>query len=909
MADKLVIKIDGDDSGFKKSLSGINGVAKKGISAISKGFAVASVAGVTAFTAVTTAAVKSYADYEQLAGGAKLMFGDAYDYIAEQASNAFATVQMSQNDYLKQVNGFATGLKGALNGNEQAAAELSHKIIQAEADVVAATGNTQENVQNAFNGIMKSNYTMLDNLQIGITPTKEGFQEMIDKVNEWNAANGKATNYQISNLADSQAALVDYIEMVGMKGYAEREAAGTLQGSAAMMKASWENLLTGMADPTQNFEQLLQNFITSVGTFAENLLPVIQTAAEGVLQMIQGLLPQIVTMISEMLPTVVEGVTGIINGIVEVLPQMVDAIVAVLPQIVTAIITMLPQILEVGIQILLCLIEGLTQALPQLIAMLPEIINTIVTMLIENLPLIIEAGVQLLMALVEGLAQAIPQMIGYLPTIIETIVNTLLQNLPMLIDCAIQLMFALINGLMQARGQLIAMAPQIIVTIVQTLVNNLPQMVNVGKTLITSVINGIKSMFSNLASIGRNIVEGIGNGISNATSWLCGKIRELCSNAKEAIKNFFGIHSPAKKMIPIGRYIVEGMAIGIRLASSTIKDAMSEINDTILRSDMERNLSKAKTRAEMEKIIDESNLNILENEREFLIQSQLLKDSELEADKERLEILEENADTEKEIYDSLIDYVTERKNDYIDKLEDIKDAQQDFADDLKTGLYRTVKTNWAVVDGEIVKSDNEVDHYKLTDWDETNKRARQYQETLSKNTERLKAMFGDDTESYKEILEEIRKDDKLLEAVSKASDDDLLKFVQGYQENKKIRQETAEESYGDNELTEIEKAFKDEFGDALPDTFFKLGEDSANNFKEKFIAGIRACVEEAQRIITQTMNTMFPTAAFAGVGGGNVNNNSYSATYIIQANEGESLNSTINKMQDYETYNKLSGGW
>lgn len=231
---------------------------------------------------VGKAAYTSYARYEQLAGGAQLMFGDAYDFVAEKARNAYKTVQMSQNDYLQQVNGFATGLKTALGGNVQAAAELADKVITAEADVVAATGNTQEAVQNAFNGIMKSNYTMLDNLQLGITPTKEGFQQLIDKVNEWNAENGEATSYTIDNLADCQAALVDYIEMQGLAGYAANEAAGTIEGSTASMKAAWQNLATGMADSSADMEGLTQDFVDSVFTAGKNIIPRVQQIVTGV---------------------------------------------------------------------------------------------------------------------------------------------------------------------------------------------------------------------------------------------------------------------------------------------------------------------------------------------------------------------------------------------------------------------------------------------------------------------------------------------------------------------------------------------------------------------------------------------------------------------------------------------------
>lgn len=231
---------------------------------------------------VGKAAYTSYARYEQLAGGAQLMFGDAYDFVAEKARNAYKTVQMSQNDYLQQVNGFATGLKTALGGNVQAAAELADKVITAEADVVAATGNTQEAVQNAFNGIMKSNFTMLDNLQLGITPTKEGFQQLIDKVNEWNAENGEATAYTIDNLADCQAALVDYIEMQGLAGYAANEAAGTIEGSTASMKAAWQNLATGMADSNADMEGLTQDFVDSVFTAGRNIIPRVQQIVTGV---------------------------------------------------------------------------------------------------------------------------------------------------------------------------------------------------------------------------------------------------------------------------------------------------------------------------------------------------------------------------------------------------------------------------------------------------------------------------------------------------------------------------------------------------------------------------------------------------------------------------------------------------
>ena len=271
---ELFVKIGVDDQASKK----MDEISQK----MGNGLKKAASVGITAVASLGTMAIKTFADFEQLAGGAELMFGDAFETVMDNAKNAYKTVQMSQNEYLQQVNGFATGLKTALGGNEKAAADLAHRIVQAEADVVAATGNTAENVQNAFNGIMKSNFTMLDNLQIGITPTKEGFQEVIDKVNEWNAEMGNATNYQMGNLADMQSSLVDYIDMVGMSGYAQEEASGTILGSFASMKAAASDFATSLIDENGDVGASWDNLKETVGTFVDNLKPKIQEFLEAI---------------------------------------------------------------------------------------------------------------------------------------------------------------------------------------------------------------------------------------------------------------------------------------------------------------------------------------------------------------------------------------------------------------------------------------------------------------------------------------------------------------------------------------------------------------------------------------------------------------------------------------------------
>lgn len=309
------------------TLGNVLGKAGKVALGIGKAVAVGVGAASVAVVGLIKASTDGYAEYEQLVGGSKLMFGEAYDFVADKAANAYSTVQMSQSEYLKQVNGFATGLKTSLNDDAQAAAELADKILTAEADIVAATGQSSEAVQNAFNGIMKGNFTMVDNLQLGIKPTKEGFQEMIDIVNKWNKEHGKVTNYTIDNIADCQAALVDYVAMQGMAGYAGVEAAGTIQGSTAMMKSAWSNLITGFADENANLEELVNNFVDSavvmIGNISERIQVILPRLVEGLQVLISEALPHVLEILSVLLP---ELIVGAANLLVELFPVLLETV-------------------------------------------------------------------------------------------------------------------------------------------------------------------------------------------------------------------------------------------------------------------------------------------------------------------------------------------------------------------------------------------------------------------------------------------------------------------------------------------------------------------------------------------------------------------------------------------------------
>lgn len=481
---EIVYRVLGDASQFKSVMGNVGVAATKTMDIIAKAALSAVSAASAAVGALAKEAIASFGDYEQLAGGAQLMFGEAYDYIAEKAKTAFKDVQMSQNDYLEQVNGFAIGLKTAMGGDELGAAKLADRIVAAEADIMAATGNTAENVQNAFNGIMKNNYTMLDNLQIGITPTKEGFAELIDKVNAYKKAHGEATEYTIDNLADCQNALVDYIEMQGLSGYAQAEGADTLQGSMASMTAAWQNMLTGMADPTQDFDRLVSDLIDSVLNVSDNLMPrimaVLPQMATGIAELAEGILPLIPQTLEEMLPDVISGANSLIAALLDTLSSIAD--------------TAIPIVTENADEIINTLLSGLISAIPSLASSAADLCTAIITAILDNADIIAQGAVDIVLALAQGLTDNLDSLIPAVVNAALTITETLLDNADKLIDAGVQLIGAIAEGLAASIPQLLQQAPVIIEKLVVALMDAGQALItDVPKSICENIISGLKS--------------------------------------------------------------------------------------------------------------------------------------------------------------------------------------------------------------------------------------------------------------------------------------------------------------------------------------------------------------------------------------------------------------------------------
>jgi hypothetical protein len=167
------------------------------------------------------AALDAYAQFEQLEGGVKKIFGDdASEQVMKNAERAYQTAGISANKYMEQVTSFSASLIQSLDGDTAKAAQVADMAIQDMADNANTFGTSMESIQNAYQGFAKQNYTMLDNLKLGYGGTKEEMERLLE-----DAEKLSGVEYDISNLNDVYEAIHVVQQEMNINGTTAREAA------------------------------------------------------------------------------------------------------------------------------------------------------------------------------------------------------------------------------------------------------------------------------------------------------------------------------------------------------------------------------------------------------------------------------------------------------------------------------------------------------------------------------------------------------------------------------------------------------------------------------------------------------------------------------------------------------------
>lgn len=559
------------------------------------------------------AAIGEGAKLEQSLGGVETIFKGSANKLKKYASESFRTVGVSANNYMENVTSFSASLIQSLSGDTEKAADVANMAMIDMADNSNKMGTSMQDIQNAYQGFAKQNYTMLDNLKLGYGGTKSEMERLLV-----DAQKITGIKYDINNLSDVYNAIHAIQGKLDITGTTAKEAQTTITGSFNAMKASVSDLLGAMTTGG-DVQGKIQNLVTTTSTFLfNNLIPMVGRFAKEIPGALVGFAKEAGPKFLDAGKTLMESLgigmggvdlSGAFRGLTENLAPVVSSIkgaVSKIPELFERVQQSIAPIIQTVVDMMGKLnFSGVSALIDNIMPAIINAFNTFTNIVSPALEMVIEAFGRMwnaIQPIISSIAELLMPVFNILASFLGGVVSGILQSISGLFDLvagAAEFLKPVIDALVVAFN---AVAP-VLSTVAQwvgTLIgwftslgsagkglkgiisdawNNIKNAIGAARDFIGGAIEGIKGFFSALGKAGDNLksaLSGAWEGIKNAV----GAGKEFISNAIDGIKGFFDSLGKID-LFSAGKAVIDGFLNGLRSAYQAVKNFIGGIGSWI----------------------------------------------------------------------------------------------------------------------------------------------------------------------------------------------------------------------------------------------------------------------------------------------------------------------------------------
>lgn len=510
-----------------------------------------------------SASLSEGAALQQSLGGIDTLFKGSADKVKQYANEAYKTAGLSANAYMENVTSFSASLLQSMGGDTEKAADVANMAMVDMSDNANKMGTNIGDIQNAYQGFAKQNYTMLDNLKLGYGGTKTEMERLLK-----DATKISGVKYDLSSLSDVYSAIHVVQEELDITGTTSKEAAETFSGSFDSMKSALSNVLGNLSlgsDITPSLQALAQttstflfgNFLPMVGNIFKGLPVVFSTLfKEAGPMFLKGgidLLRQLgigieggeASTLMTSIQSAIEPIIGVFKTVFGQLPSLFQTVVSTIAPIIGKIASAFTSLDFSGIQ---AFISAVIPAIQNAFTTMMAIVSPAIDMVIESFVKMWNAAQPLISVLASALMpvlqvlgaflggvfkgilmgisatfDAVTGAIGFLTPVISFLVNVFNACVPALTIVAewIGTVIGYFANLGSAGGSLS--------TIISSAWSNIKNAVSVAGGLISGAISGIRVVFSGMGSAG--------SALGGVMSSVWGAIRSVISAAGNIIKS------------------------------------------------------------------------------------------------------------------------------------------------------------------------------------------------------------------------------------------------------------------------------------------------------------------------------------------------------------------------------------
>lgn len=518
------------------------------------------------------------------------------------------------------------GLADALNW-----ASESEEAFQSKLDACSTEQERQALITETLNGLYAE--------------SAEKYRETNAEVIRANEAN-ESLNQSLAEIGGTVEPLLTDVKMLGASLLAD------LVPSIKSVTEAFRGVMNGDEGATADLGTALSGIITSLLTKITELAPtlatvginlittlitsiivsipqLITTGIDMIMAIINGLtsaiplittalvtmIPQLASALTTGIPQLIQGAVSLFLAILQAIPQIIPPLISALPTVVMAIVngllTAIPQLIQGAIQFLLAIVQAIPELIAVLVPKIPEIVTAIILGLLDNIPVLLDGAVMLLSAIVQAIPLIIVELIKAVPKIVDTIISymkqlpgklwailksvvsnyiTWLSNLRTTAkDGFVKIVSAIVTVAKSIPGKIKSAISGAISVITTWGSNLLTKAKSAVQKVVTGIVDKFKTVVNKVKSIGKNIVEGVWNGINDKVEWIKNKITGFKDAVLNKLKSVFGINSPSRVMRDmVGVHLATGIAEGMT-DSDAPTNAIEQVKSDILKGANEIN--------------------------------------------------------------------------------------------------------------------------------------------------------------------------------------------------------------------------------------------------------------------------------------------------------------------------------
>lgn len=315
--------------------------------------------------------------------------------------------------------------------------------------------------------------------------------------------------------------------------------------------------------------------------------PAIEAALVGVANAVRNAAPALGKALKAM-------IKALGPALVELIKVLGDGVRQLAIELIRIITEQGPGLIGAALGLVVSLLDQLVDNLPTILTRLFEILDMVLAAIDGYLPTFAAHLLSWLTSILDFLQQLTPLVLQFVLNLVINIINTLAENIPQMVEAGVNLINAWLTGMASMAAGIIDAAFNALITFINAFSNAIDQRGPELKAAVSKLVNSIKNFIfgdinnvagdigSHAMSIGRNIIDGIVNGINNAKNAVINLMRNLASSCLDTVKSFLGIHSPSRKFAEVAKFMMLGMSKGLGDNEDMVYRDLKDISEKIL---------------------------------------------------------------------------------------------------------------------------------------------------------------------------------------------------------------------------------------------------------------------------------------------------------------------------------------